>query len=135
VPARGNSIPLILATIGAGACSAAVPARAALPDSGIRGLVVIGPTCPVERYPPDPACGPRPYVATIAVRGAVSHRLLRSVRSSSTGRFTVRLLPGTYVLEPSPGPGIARPVPSGRAIRVVAHRFAFARIEYDSGIR
>jgi len=37
-------------------------------DSGIRGEATAGPTCPVERYPPDPHCRDRPYQATVRVR-------------------------------------------------------------------
>src|ERR1700704_5848784 len=35
--------------------------------SGIRGNVMAGPTCPVERVPPDPACADRPLSTTITV--------------------------------------------------------------------
>lgn len=30
-------------------------------NSGVRGAVVLGPTCPAERIPPDPTCAPKPY--------------------------------------------------------------------------
>jgi hypothetical protein len=107
----------------------------AIPSSGIRGLVFIGPVCPVERIPPDPDCAPRPYVATIWFRSAASNRIVRTVRSASTGRFSAALVPGQYVVEPRPGQGIARPVRPRRTVRVYPHRFTAIRIDYDSGIR
>lgn len=95
----------------------------------------IGPVCPVERDPPDPDCAPRPYVATIWFRSAATHRVVRSVRSAPTGRFSATLAPGVYVVEPRPGPGIARPERLRRTVRVHPGRFSAIRIDYDSGIR
>lgn len=120
---------------GAIGLTAASPAPAVVPDSGVSGRVHIGPTCPVERIPPDPACADRPHVATIDFRRPATHRLVRSVRSDVHGRFTARLAPGLYVMQPRPGPGIARPLQPRRTVRVLAHRFTAVRIEYDSGIR
>lgn len=108
---------------------------AAAPDSGIRGLVLIGPTCPVEPIQPTPECGDRPFAATVEIRTATTGRLLRTVRSNRFGRFTVGLPAGLYVLRPRAGPGIARPLALRRSVRVLPHRFTSVRIVYDSGIR
>lgn len=123
---------LIGALAGTATSGAAPPAP---PDSGIRGIVLIGPTCPVESIPPDPNCAPRPYMTTISIRDSRGRRLVRTVRSSVTGRFSVRLRPGLYRIVLHPGRGIALPVRFPSAVRVLPHRFSFARIEYDSGIR
>jgi hypothetical protein len=104
-------------------------------DSGIRGVVSISPTCPVESVPPDPQCRPRPFATTIEIRDASTRRLVRTVRSTVTGRFFVRLRPALYRIVLRPGRGIALPVRFPSAVRVVPHKFSFARIEYDSGIR
>jgi hypothetical protein len=61
--------------------------------------------------------------------------MIRSVRSNRFGRFTVLLAPGTYVLLPRPGPGIARPLATRRTVRVPPGRLTGVRILYDSGIR
>jgi hypothetical protein len=126
---------LAVAAVG---CGLLLPASAPAPaaaSAGIRGLVFIGPVCPVERYPPDPDCAPRPYVATIWVRIAATNRVVRSVRSAPTGRFSATLAPGLYVVEPRPGPGIAHPLRPRRTVRVYPRRFTAIRIDYDSGIR
>jgi len=123
---------LIGALAGAATSGAAPPVT---PDSGIRGIVFISPTCPVESVPPDPNCAPRPYMATITIRDATGRRVLRVLRSSAIGRFSVRLRPGVYRIVLHPGGGIALPVRFPSAVRVLPHRFSFARIEYDSGIR
>ena len=54
------------------ATSAAPPSNVvtATGGPGIIGTATAGPVCPVERYPPDPACAPRPVAgATITVHG------------------------------------------------------------------
>lgn len=105
------------------------------PDSGIRGSVLIGPTCPVQTIQPAPECGDRPFAATMDLRVASTGRLVRVVRSNRLGRFLVRLPAGTYSMVPRPGPGIARPITARRTVRVLVHRFTYVRILYDSGIR
>lgn len=92
--------------------------------------MLYGPTCPVER--PGHACT-RPYQATIRILREPAHKLLTTARSAADGRFSVRLAPGSYVLEPQGG----RPFPRSRpqTVTVRAHRFTSVTINYDSGIR
>ena len=99
-------------------------------DSGIRGLVLYGPTCPVQR--PGRSCE-RPYQASIAIRRVRAGTLVMRVRSGVGGRFTVHLAPGSYVLVPSNG----RPYPRAHPQTVSVHRDAFTSVtvRYDSGIR
>jgi hypothetical protein len=110
-------------------------ASGAVPGSGISGRVVEGPTCPVERVPPDPQCAPRPLAATLRVhrRGSRTGIL---VHSGTDGRFRVRLAAGTYVVQPlaqgrSPFP---RP-PGPLTVRVRTGHFTNITITYDTGIR
>ena len=70
-------------------------------DSGIRGEATAGPTCPVERYPPDPQCRDRPYQATVKVRRKRTGELVKTFTAHKDGTFKVRLRPGTYRLEPA----------------------------------
>jgi hypothetical protein len=99
-------------------------------DSGIRGYVTYGPTCPVER--PGERCE-RPYDATLRIRVRTTHRLVVTVRSGGDGRFRVRLQPGRYVIDPVAGHPFPRASPVFVTVR--AHRFATATIAFDSGIR
>ncbi len=107
----------------------AAPGAAARLDSGIRGHVLYGPTCPVQRV--GQTCT-RPYQATIAVRGR-GGRLVSKVRSSSAGYFSVRLPPGRYMLLPEAGRPYPRSFPQSVTVR--SHRYATVTISYDSGIR
>jgi hypothetical protein len=99
-------------------------------DSGLHARVLFGPTCPVQRV--GDSCI-RPYQATIRILREPAHELVATMRSAADGRFSVRLTPGRYLLEPRAG----RPYPRSRpqTVTVHAHRFTNVTINYDSGIR
>jgi hypothetical protein len=107
--------------------------RAAAPptDSGIAGLVLIGPQCPVVQE--GEPCPDVPFEAELRVRaddGRVS-----TTRSGPDGRFRLELAPGHYVVEPvAPNPG-APPQASPVGVEVAPHAFTDVTITYDSGIR
>lgn len=98
-------------------------------DSGVRGVVTIGPTSPVQMQGES---GEAPYEATITVTNS-SGATVAEVRSSEDGRFSVDLAPGRYTLVPqSPGP-LPRADPYDVAVE--PHAFTEVSIQYDSGIR
>ena len=114
----------VLVACGSGSASA--------PDSGIRGRALIGPTCPVERVPPDPRCKPKPLATTIAVLRASDRKRMATTSSGKDGRFSVRVRPGRYYLR---GAKSGRPLAHPVLVTVHAHRFATATLTFDSGIR
>jgi hypothetical protein len=125
--ARILSVVVLLAACGV--------ASGAVRTSGIAGRVVAGPTCPVERLPPDPACAPRPLAAALRIMLRGGH-WSTTVRSGSDGKFRVRLAPATYVVRPLQSPTSALPRPGPPVIvRVTPHRFTSVTITYDTGIR
>lgn len=113
----------------AAACGRSGPAAAA---SGVEGVVLIGPMCPVVRA--DTPCPDQPFQSEIRVEDASGLRLTQ-FQTEPTGRFRVELAPGNYTLVPlSPndgGPPSAAPVP----VTVPSGRFVRVTITYDSGIR
>ncbi|HWF73319.1 MAG TPA: hypothetical protein VG186_08240 [Solirubrobacteraceae bacterium] len=129
---RRACLPLGLA-LAMGACAAT--SGAAL-TSGIDGRLVAGPTCPVETISPQPRCAPRPLAASLIVRRAGAGAPAVTVRSSATGRFRVRLAPGSYVVEAQAKAGSPFPrPPAPRTVRVHARSFTSITIIYDTGIR
>jgi hypothetical protein len=92
--------------------------------------VLYGPTCPVQR--PGQTCV-RPYRAWITITREPSGTLAARVRSAADGRFSARLVPGRYLLQPRNGKPFPRAQP--RAITVSRHRFSTVTIRFDSGIR
>ena len=98
----------------------------------MQGVAFIGPTCPVEREPPDPACADRP-LARAVIRARRGDRVAGETRTDARGRFHLRLSPGRYQLYTSGGIApLAVPVATAR---VVSHRFTRLELHVDSGIR
>ncbi len=67
--------------------------------SGIKGKVTLGPTCPLQRIPPDPNCADKPYSTLIAVFSSsdpVHAQVL--TRSNADGTFSISLPAGEYLL-------------------------------------
>jgi hypothetical protein len=96
--------------------------------SGIRGVVLLGPMCPVERV--GSPCPDRPFAAVVRVSGAQGHA---SVRSGSDGRFQIALAPGRYTLRASGSSAIQTSKPV--EITVLSGRWTTATVSVDSGIR
>jgi hypothetical protein len=114
---------------------AATTTKPALPiQSGVRGTVTIGPTCPVERIPPTPFCAPRPYQTSIVIsRNIATSVALMTVKSDASGTFTAVLDPGQYVLQPQGGSPLPRC--GGTPVTVTAQTFSDVTLICDSGIR
>ena len=106
------------------------PSPTAAPDTGIRGVVLLGPTCPVEQVGASPCV--TPYAATLVIRDA-NEREVGRVTSGADGRFEIRLPPGQYVILPQNGD----PTPTAQLapVTVVEGQFADVTINYDTGIR
>lgn len=100
--------------------------------SGITGLVLIGPMCPVVSI--DEPCPDRPFVAKLIVRNAQGTAICTTA-SHEDGRFQIGLSPGAYVLDPQSGvPGgltHAAPMP----VTVEPNRYTDVTITFDSGLR
>lgn len=102
-------------------------------DSGVRGAVSLGPTCPVERNPPDPACADKPFATSITVRRAGRATPFVIGNSDAEGAFHFALPPGSYVLTA----GTSAVLPRCAAVTVVVEPSAYttATISCDTGIR
>ncbi len=105
-------------------------AGAAPAQTGVRGLVLYGPTCPVQR--PGMTCE-RPYRARITIRRFPSETLVARVRSAADGRFTVLLAPGRYRL--APRNSTPYPRASAQIVSVRRGRLSTVTLRFDSGIR
>jgi hypothetical protein len=134
------------------------PTQTISPDTGIRGIVLLGPTCAVQPGPtggaepgvtpspvgtPDPSFTPgpaptaadpcvTPFVAEIVILDRRNAEVTR-VRSGPDGRFEVLLPPGDYTVAPVPGDPY--PTAPAQAVSVTAGEFTEIEIDYDSGIR
>lgn len=102
-------------------------------DSGIFGVAMMGPTCPVERDPPDPACADRPYEGELTAAGA-DGAVGGVFRTDPLGAFNVSLPAGEYSIRSTDPRGF--PACSNVAPIVVSEgRWTHVEISCDTGIR
>lgn len=102
-------------------------------NSGVQGTVSLGPTCPVERTPPDPACADKPYPTAIAVYHTGSTSVFVIGNSDAKGMFKLSLPPGSYTLEATSGNILPRC--TSVTVQVPATGYASTAISCDTGIR
>ncbi len=105
------------------------------PHAGLAGRVLAGPTCPVERYPPDPACAPRAVVGAVIVISDASGHEVQRVTSGPGGIYRVQLGPGTYTLTPQPVTGLLGTAAPVQVEVTSAALGPTVDLEYDTGIR
>lgn len=120
----------------AGGCDeppGAGPSGTPTAPSGIRGTVILGPTCPVgEPGSTDPINCLTPYAAQLVILDG-QNEVAGRITSGDDGRFEIALAPGDYVITPIGGDPypIAQPV----AVVVTAGEFTEVQVNYDTGIR
>jgi hypothetical protein len=114
-------------------------------DSGVQGVVVTGPSCPlgstVSECPAEPVQtdvqvleAPSPAGSDAGREAGAGGKIVSVAHSDSNGRFRVNLAPGSYVLQavpPSDSTLLAKPTP----VEVKAHEFTRATVVLDTGIR
>jgi hypothetical protein len=81
-----------------GASPSSNPTVTPLVATGVRGVVLAGPTCPVERAGQSP-CVRAVSGATILALDSARHEVGRA-NSDATGAYLLRLAPGTYRIAP-----------------------------------
>lgn len=97
----------------------------------LSGRVTISPTCPVERFPPEPQCAPKGYATGIFVNSNYFHK---QISSDANGYFSLELNPGIYSLVPV----VANVLPRCNEVDDVvikAGTTTSVQIDCDSGIR
>lgn len=100
--------------------------------TGVRGTVTIGPTCPVERMPPDPGCAPKPYATTLRVTTPAG-KAVAVIDVGADGAFSRQLAPGDYVIGPAGTATLPRLAP--QPFTVKAGVMTALDLVFDSGIR
>jgi hypothetical protein len=103
--------------------------------TGLRGVVVAGPTCAVVIDPPDPDCADRPVAGAVLVILDANGDEVARVTSAADGTFTVALAPGAYRLVPQPVEGLMGTAPELDVLVEMGEPPGELAIAYDTGIR
>ncbi len=101
--------------------------------SGVRGTVLLGPTCPVMRDPPDPQCADKGYATKVSVSRTGSSSVFATGKSDTNGAFQFSLPPGNYTLTALGGKTLPRCSPTD--VTVGPSGYTTTTIFCDSGIR
>jgi hypothetical protein len=110
------------------------PTPATVASSGVKGTVLLGPTCPMERVPADPACADRAYAAKLQLMNQDATSVIKTFSSDSAGRYQIAVAPGTYVIRSVPTANIFPSCSSGTIV-VKAHTYTTMPVSCDTGIR
>ena len=102
-------------------------------NSGVRGTVSLGPTCPVMRDPPDPQCADRGYATTVVVHRTGSSSVFATGKSDENGAFEFSLPPGSYTLTATGGTMLPRC--ASIDVDVPVSGYITQNISCDTGIR
>ena len=77
-----------------------------LPQSGVAGLVTLGPNCPVIQQ--DNPCPDTPFEAELVITTSEGVEVTRT-SSGTDGRYRVAVVPGEYVIVPQSPSGLHLP--------------------------
>ncbi|HUR69482.1 MAG TPA: hypothetical protein VM370_09565 [Candidatus Thermoplasmatota archaeon] len=102
-------------------------------DSGIDGVATIGPTCPAQREPPDPACADKPYQGDFAA--LADGRVVATFASRADGAFRIALVPGGYTIRLADESRALPRCASDGTVLVAEHAWTRVDLRCDSGIR
>ena len=101
----------------------------------VRGVAVAGPTCPVERIPPNPSCADRPVSGAVMVVRRPDGTEVARTSTDAAGRFQLDLEPGRYVLEPQSVDGLLGTAVAEEVVVVLGELTPELTVAYDTGIR
>ena len=104
----------------------------------LKGVISIGPLCPVQRIPPDPACLPtaETYKAyPVVIRTPDGGKKVVQINPELNGSFSVELSFGNYLvaLENNQNRIGSSNLPA--TISIIAGDTTFLNIDIDTGIR
>lgn len=96
------------------------------------GTILLGPTCPVVKDPPDEACADKPVFGTFIVKDIAGVNEITRFSTQQDGGFSVSLPAGEYSIESETPLGLGI---QAHRIEVQANETSEYTITFDTGIR
>ncbi len=102
--------------------------------SGIKGVVRLGPTCPMQKNEDDPNCADKMYQTKLELTRFNSVEVLKTFSSNKDGEFEVSVAPGEYSIREA---GLGKEGKCGKngLVPVEANQFTEVIVFCDTGIR
>jgi hypothetical protein len=121
---------MLIAGCGSSPTTTATTTTVPVDHTGVKGTVMAGPTCPVERF--DQPCPPQPVEGTVTAIDSRNH-IAATTSTDADGRYALDLVPGRYTLQVA----VDGPLPScpDTAVTVTTGAPTTADIDCDTGIR
>jgi hypothetical protein len=132
-PKRCRAIFVLLTAALIAAGTSCGPSRTAQRDFVVTGTVLAGPTCPVERIPPDPKCADRPVSGAEIIFVNDAGNSVGRALSDADGRLSISLPAGRYTLNPQPVHGLLGTAPT--QVILISSADVEVTLRYDTGIR
>ncbi|HEY4512024.1 MAG TPA: hypothetical protein VJH55_04270 [Candidatus Paceibacterota bacterium] len=104
-------------------------------SSGIQGKVLLGPTCPVMRDPPDPQCADRAFETSLVLTTADGTKIVKLFNSDASGAFHISVAPGLYRISSAPGSPVMPSCSKSESVEVKINSYTETIVYCDSGIR
>ncbi len=104
------------------------------PGTGIAGVMLAGPQCPVTGPDTGSECDDQPYSGTVVVQTEDGTAEVTRFTAEDDGTFQLALAAGTYRLVPLPGPN-GFPIADEQTVDVSTGEFTQIQILFDTGIR
>lgn len=104
------------------------------PGTGIRGVMLAGPQCPVVGPGTGSECDDQPFMGTVIVQTEDASEEITRFTADEDGMFRVPLAAGSYHLVPLPGEN-GFPFADEQVVEVTEDSFTEVQIPYDTGIR
>jgi hypothetical protein len=124
-------LPLLVLAIALAGCATGQQQspRHGTTNSGINGVILAGPACPVQQEPPAASCAELPVQATVVVRSVRTGATVATVDATAGGRFSVTVEPGQYELTAKHDRGVPL------LVEVPPNTWVEATVSIDTGIR
>jgi len=101
-------------------------------DTGVEGVVAIGPICPVVQV--GQPCPDQPYAAKLTVANPAGKIIARG-SADADDRYRILLVPGDYLLEAKAADGGPFPAAASHPFSVRQGEWTTLNVVLDSGIR